>query len=57
MNCCGGVLVNNQTISNNSLATAPGKDPGNMAFLSQNCNFEAEDYSIISNIVPFQAEI
>jgi len=28
-----------------------------MAILSQIYNFEAEDYDIISNIVPFQAEI
>jgi hypothetical protein len=28
-----------------------------MAILSQNYNFEAEDHDIISNIVPFQAEI
>jgi hypothetical protein len=39
------------------LATAPSKDPGNMAILSQIYNFEAKDYNIISNIVPFQTEI
>jgi len=28
-----------------------------MDILSQICNFEAEDYNTISNIVPFQTEI
>jgi len=39
------------------LATVPHKGPVNVAILSQIYNFEVKDYNVISNTVPFQAEI